>query len=1046
MARRFAAGVIGVFILMTVAVVHCWAQTETARVSGQITDAAERSVPKADIRMVNLATGVASTTTTNDEGIYSFTGLIPGRYRVMVQKQGFREVIIDGLTLNVQDVVAQNVQLQIGSVSELVTVEANGLNINTTDASVSTIVDRKFVENIPLNGRSLQDLILLTPGVLTTSPQRPSGFQTGEFSVNGQRTESNYYTVDGVSANVGTSNVSSGAGISGSQSASTALGTTQSLVSIDALQEFRVQSSSYSAEYGRNPGGQFSFVTRSGTNDWHGTAFDYFRNDALDANDWFNNAAGLPKSAERQNDFGGTLGGPLEIPRVYNGKDRTFFFFSYEGLRLDQPAPATINYVPDVALRQSTSGPLQQALNAFPLPTPNAPDLGNGLGEFIANWSNPSQVDAISVRIDQNLGQRTHLFFRFSSTESNVVARQTNGSSPSEVGSSSNTSYTYTFGATTKIAQRVDNDFRLNYSSNALRNSIRLDNFGGAVPVDFSSLHGLSERAAFNFFLNFGAYSPLLSVNGGTAGKQRQWNLVDTVNIQNGKHAFKIGIDWRRLSPIIQQSNPLALYLYDSAADVTANSVYLGYGESQIPNLYPVYLNFSAFAQDEWRIGSRLNLSAGLRWDVNPAPGVSQGLTPYTVIGLNDYATMTLAPQGTSLWKTSWYNVAPRLGAAYLLNSDPQHQTVIRGGAGVFFDTGQQTGSFGFQGVGTTARTFFGSAFGLPTSFPVSPATAGPVISQPPTAPYALVFTNPPNLELPYTLQWNVSVEQALGRSQSLTLSYVGAGGRKLLELADVSASQYNPSFRSLYVYRNGLSSNYNAFQVKYQRQITHGLQVLAAYTFSHSLDYGSYNALFPYQYGNSDFDVRHNATAALSYDLPHGGFSSSWLHALSSNWGLDGRFSARSGFPITLDGNSVVDPNTGQLFNSGLNLVAGEPFYLYGPQFPGGRSINSAAFSLPTSSEPGDAPRNFLRGFGAWQIDMAVRREFPLYENLRLQFRAEAFNILNHPNFGTIDPNYGDIQFGQATASLARSLGTLSPLYQAGGPRSLQLALKLIF
>jgi hypothetical protein len=295
-------------------------------------------------------------------------------------------------------------------------------------------------------------------------------------------------------------------------------------------------------------------------------------------------------------------------------------------------------------------------------------------------------------------------------------------------------------------------------------------------------------------------------------------------------------------------------------------------------------------------------------------------------------------------------------------------------------------------------------------------------------------------------LQWNVSVERALGRAQSLTLSYVGAGGRKLLELADVSASKYNPSFRSLYVYRNGLSSSYNALQAKFQRQVTHGLQVLGSYTFSHSLDYGSFNAQFPYEYGNSDFDVRHSAAAALSYDLPGGRSSSSWLHAVSSGWGIDGRFSARSGFPVTLDGNSVVDPNTGQLFHSGLNRVPGEPFYLYGSQFPDGRSINPAAFSLPTSSEPGDAPRNFLRGFGAWQIDIAVRREFPLHENLRLQFRAETFNILNHPNFGTIDPNYGDIQFGQATASLARSLGTLSPLYQAGGPRSLQLALKLIF
>src|SRR5260370_1107352 len=233
--------------------------------------------------------------------------------------------------------------------------------LNTTDASISTVVDQTYIKNMPLNGRSFQDLILLTPGIVTQTPQNTTSAlgQTGEFSVNGQRAEENYYTVDGVSANLGAPsgvNMNIYSGTSGSLAAATALGTTQALVSVDDLQEFRVQSSTSSAEDGRNPGGQFAFETKSGTNQWHGTAYDYLRNGTMDATDWFNKYLGLTepnltKPATRQNDFGGTLGGPVRIPRSYNGTDKTFFFVSYEGVRLIQPRPSTTLPGPDLCMR-----------------------------------------------------------------------------------------------------------------------------------------------------------------------------------------------------------------------------------------------------------------------------------------------------------------------------------------------------------------------------------------------------------------------------------------------------------------------------------------------------------------------------------------------------------------------------------------------------------------------------------------------------------------------------------------------------------------------
>jgi hypothetical protein len=370
---------------------------------------------------------------------------------------------------------------------------------------------------------------------------------------------------------------------------------------------------------------------------------------------------------------------------------------------------------------------------------------------------------------------------------------------------------------------------------------------------------------------------------------------------------------------------------------------------------------------------------------------------------------------------------------------------VIRGGGGVFFDTGQQNGSQGFQGPGFSASNYFGTDYGTSSSFPVAPAVVTPAITNPPAAPYAYIYANPPHLQPPYTLQWNASIEQALGCPQSVTISYVGANGRKLLRDNFSNISAINPNFGYLFVFSNGLTSSYNALQVKYQRQVVRGLQALVSYTWSHALDYGSYDEAFPYEHGNSDQDVRHNATAAISYDLSHseGG---SLLRALSSDWGVDGRFTARTGFPVTLDGNEVVDPVTHATEFSGLNLVAGAPLYLYGSTYPGGRSINPAAFALPPSGQSGDAPRNFVYGFGAIQGDVALRRSFPIRDSLHGQFRAEAFNVSNHPNFGAIDAYYGDIQFGQATQVLAQSLGNLSPLYQMGGPRSLQLTLKLIW
>src|SRR5258708_4888766 len=478
------------------------AQSPNGVINGLVNDPSNRVIVGAEIIAVNDATGVKYTTKTNAEGIYVLPNLPPGPYRLQVSKAGFKTLIKPDIVLNVQDALSINFTLPVGAVFEAVTVEGGAPLVNTESAAVSTVVDRGYVEQMPLNGRSLQDLILLTPGVVTNSPQSTaSSGVSGEFSVNGQRTESNYYAVDGISANFGVAFGNSAApGNSGSLPTSTVLGTTQALVSVDALEEFRVQSSTYSAEFGRSPGGQFGFVTRSGTNQWHGTAFDYLRNDIFDANDWFNDYFRQPKAPLRQNDFGGTLGGPVSIPGLYNGKGKTFFFFSYEALRLIQPQAASVTYVPTPVLRQSSTGALQSALNAFPLP--NCPssatnctnDLGDGLGQFIGTWSNPSSIDSYSIRLDHAVRERIKLFFRFSNTPSYQRVRL-GGSGfppPSEMFVAAPNTRTSTFGAITELSSNGVNDFRFGYSSSEKTGSSRMDKFGGAQPVDIAQLEGLT--------------------------------------------------------------------------------------------------------------------------------------------------------------------------------------------------------------------------------------------------------------------------------------------------------------------------------------------------------------------------------------------------------------------------------------------------------------------------------------------------------------------------------------------------------------------------
>jgi hypothetical protein len=1039
-------------VLSALASVPVFAQMETATLSGAVSDPKGGVVPDVEVTATRIETGSVATTRTNGAGIYSFTGLMPGHYHLMIHKPGFKEIAIKELELHVQDKLEQNFSLEIGSVSETVTVTANDLNVNTTDASVSTVIDRQFVENIPLNGQSFNTLLQLTPGTVIT----PSEVNApGQFSINGQRTNANLFSVDGVAANFGLSTEPFGQAGGGGTQGFNAYGGTASLVSVDALQEFRVETSTFAPEYGRTPGGQVSLTTRSGTNGFHGDVFDYFRNTVLDANDWFAKAAGDPRAAEQQNDFGGVFGGPIL-------KDKTFFFFSYEGLRLRQPQTMLIE-VPSVSLRQAAIPAAAVVLNAYPLPAPNAPISADGdAAEFIGNYSNRITMDAVSLRIDQTITKKVSLFGRFSYSPSQLIT-QTNSLSNTQT-TPVNT-ITFTLGSNLQLTDQVTDEVRFNYSRQTLASTFQLDSFGGAVPFPSTTLlpppYSLSQTSAV--FFPFFDGLPVIQLGATAQTSEDQWNVVDGMTVLKGSHQLKFGFDYNRLL-LAQGGLPFApTYYATGTGGQFASTATVPFVQNVTFRPSRILFNeLSIYGQDSWKLGTRLTLTYGLRWELNPTPS-GQNTVLASWQNVNDPANLALAPIGTPPWKTIYTNFAPRFGLAYRLT--PDGDLVLRAGTGIFYDLG--TGIASSLAASFPNQANFTGVAG-PYPVPITDLAAlTPSSSLQPPFPNQLIWAISPNLKLPYSYQWNVAMEKSFHGNQSASITYVGQVGRRLLrsEFQTAPSSDFTGGFT---LTDNGDTSNYNALQVQYKKAMSHGIQVLLNYTWSHSIDTNSSDAITTAdqgfvpvsgERGSSDFDVRQNFTGAFVYSPP--GFKKNGLvRELSEGWVMSGFVLARSGFPIDIYTMSL--PFAGGRAQTRPDLVPGQPIWLtgsecleapplgFGQPCPAGKGLNPAAFALPPTPRQGTLPRNSIYGFGATQFDTSLQRNFNITETLRLQFRADAFNVFNHPNFANPQGDFDSGQFGLSYQMLNQGLSSggagLNSLYNIGGPRSIQLSLKLFF
>jgi hypothetical protein len=1004
--------------------VNAGLQSATATLSGTAADEKGALVSGVAVAITSGATGFRRQTVTNSDGYFVIPLLPPDRYTVTAQHQGFATIEFKDLVLNVNDQRSLRIELKVGQVSESITVESSQL-VKSESAAVSTLIDRQFVENLPLNGRSFHALLELTPGTVLTKGD-------GQFSINGQRDNANYFSVDGVGANIG---ISFGFLLNqtgtGTIPAFSALGGTNNLVSIDALQEFSIQTSTYAPEFGRTPGAQVSVVTRSGTNEVHGSLFEYFRNEALDATNWFANKLGLKKPPLRQSDFGGVAGGPII-------KNRTFFFFSYEGLRVRQPQ-VKILPVPTASTRQSAAPKLRPFLEAFPVA--NGRDFGDGFAEFAASYADPSTLDATGIRLDQVVNDKMTLFGRYNHAPSETIVR-----SLANLNQNLFRTQTLTIGVTQLLAAKVNNDFRANYSRARAGSFYSLDNFGGAIPTPLSTLLPPFAEQQDTFF-GFGLTNSLFSVGKNADNYQRQINLVDNLSLVMGQHQVRFGIDWRRLFPstgVAEYSQRANFFSLNNLITGNASVVNVASNSGRV---FPLLHNFSAYGQDTWRATRRLTLTYGLRWEVNTPPTERYGNDALTVVGLDNPATMTLAPRGTPLWETTYDNFAPRVGIAYLLSGAPGRETVLRGGFGIFYDLGTGMAGNAINSTTTTANKRLTSV-----PFPLDPENAAPpTFSLKP--PFGLLFVSDAGLELPITYEWNAAVEQALGVNQTLSGSYVAARGRRLLR--QELLVNPNPSFGILRVTRNAATSDYHALQLQFVRRLSHGLQALGSYTWSHSIDISSSDFAFTLpttrtdpriDRGSSDFDVRHSFTAAITYDLPLR-TQNKVTGAMVRDWSADAIFRARTATPV----NPVFFNRLFGVFAvQRPNVVSGVPLYLDDSAAAGGRRINRDAFVAPPPSQQGALGRNALRGFPVSQVDFSLRRQFRFTERYKLQFRADFFNLFNHPNFGDPDNLFESPTFGESGQMLGQSLnpnGTgFNPLYQIGGPRSIQLALKLFF
>ena len=1017
-----------------------WAQSTTSSIVGQVRGPSATALPGAEVTARHLASGFARTATSDENGEFTLAALPLGAYEVRAELQGFQPVVRSGIALVLGQPAVLTLTLGVGTAEDEITVIARPAGVQTRSGELSFLVSEEQIRNLPLNGRNYTDLVFLQPGVVAF-PYRNGGSVVAHglaASINGQDPRSNVYLLDGTLMNDFTN------GPAGS-AASTALG-------IETVQEFRVETNAYGAEYGRNYGGQINVVTKSGTNDFHGSLFEYHRNDALDARNFFDPDE---KPNFRRNQFGFALGGPLR-------KDRTFFFVGYEGLR-ERLGRTIQTVVPNEAARlgllpdPDNPGdlmpvPVDPAVRPYldEYPLPNGDELGGGLAGFRFPFAQTIDQDYFQVRLDQNVGGRDQFFVRYTYDRAEQLLPTDFPQFPRAFVSKNQfltTEYRRVVSSTTFAT------LRFGYSGTRIGQEVEANTSQPLQPF----VPGRESLGALDIG-GIPRFGPQVSAN--VSLRQDVFALNGDLIFSRGRHLLKTGALVERYhNDMFNPTFSRGIYAFANLEGFFRNQALRFIGLTPEGDLERNWRNtlFGVYVQDDVRLGSRFTLTAGLRLEYATVPSD----TGDRDINLQDLGAseVTVGP----LFENPGPNLSPRLSFAWDVAGDGR--TSVRGGYGLYYNTNNQ------QNLIVTVTN--------------PPATPRPVIPRPdfpqPEFNFRSLSIRPIqyDIETPRLHVWNVNVQRQLPGRVVLMLGYAGARGQRLLRNSDVNvpvpetlpdgtlfhpptASRLNSSFSSIELKSSDGRSWYDALIIELRRVSAGGLSFQSSYTFSRNEDTTQASTFFSdatngtvsyfpetgqpdYNRGRADYHARHNWVFNLSYDLPFARDTSGLAHALLADWQIAAIGQIRSGPPLT----AFVQTNRSRsrwLPSLGPGL---------GPDRPSlapGRSAESAingtpeqwfdptAFVLQPAGTFGDLGRGALTGPNLRVVDLALVKRFPwgrLGSAGLVELRIEAFNVFNHTNFGipSLQAFAGtrDDEVPLATFGLIRSTATSSRQVQLG-------------
>ena len=1035
---------------------NLWGQAGTASISGRVTDTSGAAVPGASVAVKNTGTAASVTATTDGEGRYTVPDLAIGGYEVQVSKTGFQTSVRTGVTLTVGAAPLVDLQLAVGQSSQTVTVSAETAQVETTNASVSSLVNSTQMRELPLNGRNYEQLILLAPGV-STYPAGGSSALTSvanAYSIAGARPEGYANTLDGEDM-LNWWQRNAGGNVTG-----TSLG-------IDSIAEFQTVTGTFGAQYGGN-GAAIIAVTKSGTNEFHGSVYEFLRNSDLDSRGFFD--AGSPPPF-RRNQFGGTFGGPIK-------KNKLFFFANYEGIR--QVLDTTyVNFVPSASLRQGIYNGTQYAVNPASnamlqlYPQANAPDNANvGLYKFVGPQITPENFGV--MRVDYNLSSKDTLFGRY---QADFGTRTTYGGLGLWPTYDLTHNQFLTVGEHHIFSPTVVNEFDISYSR-PVTNEIQptehapLQIFSPAREDVYVSLPiGLTPLGAS--FINPFQYI------------QNKFTEKDDVKWIHGAHTISMGLAFRR-----EQLNPYAYTYWNGFYAFTSMPNFFSGSPASFTgapnggtdtNRAERDIRLTPYIQDDWKVNSRLTVNVGLRydWESNPIEIHNNFYNAVLTGGALPFGSSFVNVPHAFVSNPSNKNFDPRVGLAWDVFGD--HKTSVRAGFGIFHDT-FQTYTFSSAYLTnppylTENQVFTAGDPNWPTPF-VGGGT--PLLSNTNGTFYGIHTT-------PYSLQYTLSVQRELPGNTLLTVGYQGTRGVHLLAFHDFNAPvptvingvdyfatsnggpcalapagcKANPvpdaNFGSLDLLDTSSYSQYNALQVGVQHRLSSNLVFQLSYTWSHCID-GSYayaglggnnvssSSTNPYNWnadkGPCSFDLRQVIAANVVYMLPFKG------NRLKEGWQISAVQSYHTGVPFSL--GEGTQPYLNNNFDTPRpNVVTGCDVYA-------NQSVhqwyNPACFTASTYGTLGDLGRNALIGPGLVETDISVMKETRIKERMSLQFRADLFNLANHPNFSY--PVTSVFSAGSAASGFVSTpvgtAGQITSLVGSGGlsnvARQTQFSLKLSF